>query len=149
VQCGRRSSRAWWSALTGAVPVPDPGRFALFALSMLVALPLKFLVVYLSAMMCFFTQNYLGVQWARLTIVSLFSGALVPLVFLPGWLQAIAGVLPFASLASTPGLIYVGGVDLAHAWRGIGIQVAWLLGLWLVSRLGWRRAVRQVTIHGG
>jgi ABC-2 type transport system permease protein len=135
--------------LAGPVPLPSAGAAVPFALSMLAVVPLKFLIVYLSATACFYTQNYLGVQWARLTIVALFSGALVPLAFLPGWLQAMAAVLPFASLAATPGLIYIGQVDGAQAWRLIAIQYAWVLALWIGTRLIWHRAVRQVTIHGG
>jgi ABC-2 type transport system permease protein len=135
--------------LTGPVPLPSAAAALPFALSMLAVLPLKFGIVYLSATACFYTQNYLGVQWARLTITALFSGALVPLAFLPGWLQAIAAVLPFASLAATPGLIYIGQVDGAQAWRLIAIQYVWVLALWIGTRLIWHRAVRQVTIHGG
>ena len=79
------------------------------------------------------------------------SGALVPLSFFPGWLQSVAAVLPFASLASTPGLIYLGQVDGAAARRGSSrIQLVWVVVLWVggAADLAAARS-RQVTIHGG
>jgi ABC-2 type transport system permease protein len=134
---------------TGGIAVPTPAAAALFALSMLIVVPLKFLVVYLAALACFYTQNFLGIHWTRLAVVTLFSGALVPLAFLPDWLRAIAEVLPFAGLASTPGLIYIGQSTGADALRLIVVQAAWAVGLWVLGRVLFNRAVRQVTIHGG
>lgn len=136
--------------LTGPAAVPPtPAAAALFVASMLPVLPLKFLVVYLSGLAAFHTQNYLGLHWARLAIVSLFSGALVPLSFLPEWLRTIAEALPFASLAATPGLIYLGHVGGTEAVRLIGVQLIWLVVLWFGAQLLWHRAVTKVTIHGG
>jgi ABC-2 type transport system permease protein len=153
---------AWPEALAGAVVIagvvlvtgpaatpPTAAAAALFAVSLLAILPLKFLVVYMTSLAAFHTQNYLGLHWARLAVVSILSGALVPLSFFPGWLQAAAAVLPFASMAATPGLIYLGHVDGLDAVRLIAIQFGWVLVLWVGARLVWRRAVTRVTIHGG
>ena len=153
---------AWPEAVTGAVVCagvllftgpaaapPTATAAMLFAVSLLAILPLKFLIVYVTSLAAFHTQNYLGLHWARLAVVSILSGALVPLSFFPGWLQSVAAVLPFASLASTPGLIYLGQVDGAAAVRLIAIQFVWVVVLWVGARLIWQRAVTQVTIHGG
>ncbi|MFY1637402.1 ABC transporter permease [Solwaraspora sp. WMMB335] len=136
-------------AITGPVPVPPPGQLALFVASLLLVVPLKFTTVYLTALLCFWTQNIFGVALARGAITNLFSGALVPLTLLPGWLQAIAAVLPFAQLTFTPALIYLGEATGADAWRLIGMQLGWTAVLWWGARLAWRRAVRQLTVHGG
>ena len=64
--------------------------------SMLLLIPLKFLIVYACGLLCFWTQNFIGVQWARLAIVNLLSGALVPLAYLPHWLGTLAAWSPFA-----------------------------------------------------
>ena len=153
---------AWPEVLTGVVVCggvllftgpaaapPTPSAAILFGVSLLAILPLKFLIVYVTSLAAFHTQNYLGLHWARLAVVSILSGALVPLSFFPGWLQAVAAVLPFASLAATPGLIYLGHVDTLAAVRLIAIQFGWVLVLWVGAALIWRRAVTRVTIHGG
>ncbi|MDG4772020.1 ABC-2 family transporter protein [Solwaraspora sp. WMMD792] len=136
-------------AVTGPVPVPPPGQAALFAVSALLVLPLRFTTVYLTALLCFWTQNIFGVSLARGAITNLFSGALVPLTLLPGWLQAIAAVLPFAGMTFTPATIYLGQATGSDAWLLIGIQAVWTVALWWGARLAWRSAVRQLTVHGG
>ncbi|HYN93996.1 MAG TPA: ABC-2 family transporter protein [Pilimelia sp.] len=136
-------------AFTLPVAVPAPAQGALFAASLLLVLPLKFCLSYLTSMVCFWTQNVLGVALTRFAVTNLFSGALVPLVLLPGWLQGIAAVLPFASITYTPASIYLGRATGGAAWQLIGVQAAWVLALWWGSRLAWRRAVRQLTVHGG
>lgn len=135
--------------LSGPVPWPGGAGTALFVLSLVAVLPLKFLVVYMTGLVCFYTQNYMGVQWARLVIVSLFAGALVPLSFFPQWLQYLAAVLPFASMSATPALIFVGQLHGGKALALIAVQFAWVVALWLLARLIWRHAVKRVTIHGG
>lgn len=136
-------------AVTGGVDTPAAPALALFAVSMLLLVPLKFLIVYVSTLVCFWTQNYIGVQWARLAVVNLLSGALIPLVYLPGWLAAVAQWSPFAGLTSTPALIFLGRVD---PWRGlqlVAVQLGWVLVLWFGARLVWQAALRRLTVNGG
>jgi len=136
-------------AVGGPLDLPSPGRLALFALSMLLVIPLKFLIVYLSALTCFSTHHYMGVNWARLAVVSLLSGSLIPLSLFPGWLGEAAMWLPFAGMASTPALVFVGGVDLAEGLRLVALQAGWVVLMWFGARRAFRFAVRQLTVHGG
>jgi len=64
-------------------------------------------------------------------------------------LRAIASVLPFQSMVSTPALTYLGTMDGPTTALMIGIQVAWAVALLLLGRLVWRSAVKAVTINGG
>jgi ABC-2 type transport system permease protein len=141
----------WASVLLlgGGLPSPPPGRLALFLLSMVLVVPLKFLVAYICGLACFWTQHYNGVRWTQLAVTGLLSGSLIPINFFPGWLATAAGWLPFAGMASTPGLIFVGRVDGAEAARLVGLQAGWAVLLWLLARWAFRSAVRQLTVHGG
>jgi len=135
--------------LAGPVSGPAPGQTGLFLLSLLPLLPLKFCTVYLAGLACFWTQNTFGVSLTRVAVTNLFSGALVPLALLPGWLQATAGVLPFASITATPAALYLGTATGTEALRLLAVQLAWAVGLWFGCRLIWRVAVRKLTVHGG
>jgi ABC-2 type transport system permease protein len=130
-------------------PVPPPGRLALFAASMLLVVPLKFLVTYLSGLACFWTHHYNGIRWTQLAVVGLLSGSMIPISFFPGWLAGIAAWLPFAGMASTPGLIFVGRVDDAEAIRLLALQAGWTVVLWLFGLWAFGRAIRRLTVHGG
>jgi len=122
---------------------------ALFAVSLVLLVLLKFTLTYLTGLLCFWTKNYLGIYWARLAIVSLLSGALVPLSLLPHWLGETAQWLPFAGMTSTPGLLLIGNATGGQAYRLVAVQLVWAVLLWPAARLAWRGAMRQVTIQGG
>jgi ABC-2 type transport system permease protein len=134
---------------TGGMAAPGAGQAALFAVSLLLVVPVKFGVLYLSSLMCFWTQNFIGLYMARLAIVGLFSGALVPLVLLPDGLRMLANVLPFAGITSTPALLYLGQVTGWEAAGLIGLQALWAVLLWFIGKALWTAALRQLTVHGG
>jgi ABC-2 type transport system permease protein len=134
----------------GGIAFPsDPAHLALFVLSAALATLVKFGFIYCVSMIAFWTTGMSGVQNARFAIQSIFSGALIPLVFFPDWLRAIASVLPFQSMVSTPALTYLGTMDGPTTALMIGIQAAWAVALLLLGRLVWRSAVKAVTINGG
>jgi ABC-2 type transport system permease protein len=132
-----------------AGPVSAPAQLGLVVLSLLLVVPIKFLIIYASTLACFWTSNYHGIAWARTALIAILSGALVPLVLLPQPLRALARATPFPSMTSAPGLIYVGQASGAHAWTLIGIQAAWAAGLWLIALQLWRVAVRRLAVSGG
>lgn len=132
-----------------AGPVPVPHNPALLLVSLLLVIPIRFGLGFLTALVVFWTQNFHGVAWARDAIGQVFSGSLVPLSLMPQWLQATAAVLPFAGLTSTPALIYLGKVDGGAAVALVGLQVFWSLAIWFGAQLAFRFASRQVTVHGG
>ncbi len=109
----------------------------------------KFLVSYLVALLCFWTLNAVGLIWAQTAVVNLLSGALVPLVFFPRWLHAVALATPFPAIVSTPVSIYLGKAQGVAAWQQLGVQGLWAVALWMAARWLWTRGVRAVDIQGG
>jgi ABC-2 type transport system permease protein len=136
-------------AFGGAPDLPAGPELGLFVASMVLLVPLKFIVVYVSTLACFWTQNFVGVLWARQAITGLLSGALVPLAYFPGWLATAAQWSPFAGLTSTPALIFVGQASGRHALLLVAVQLGWLVLLWYTARALFGRALRQLTVHGG
>lgn len=138
------------TVLTSGPPVwPNAPTATLFVVSMLLLIMLKFLVLYLCGLACFWTQNYMGVQWARIAVVNLLSGAIVPISLLPRWLGSIAEWSPFAGMTSTPGLIMAGRIQGMNALLMVAVQLGWAMVLWYGAKLIWRVAVRQLTVNGG
>ena len=134
----------------GGIALPaDPARLVLFIISAALATMIKFGIVYCVSMVAFWTTGTEGITVGRLAVQNIFSGALIPLVFFPDWLRAIAAVLPFQGLISTPALTYLGKLDGPTTALMLAVQAGWAVGLILLGRLVWRRAVRVVTINGG
>ncbi|HCT81575.1 MAG TPA: antibiotic ABC transporter permease [Micromonosporaceae bacterium] len=133
----------------GAPPPASIAQAGLFALSILLVIPLKFVITYLACMLCFWTHNFMGIAWAKQAVVTLFSGGLIPLALLPSWLGETAAVLPFASITATPAALYLGQATGSEALRLLVIQLAWVGALWYAARVLWRGALRALTVHGG
>jgi ABC-2 type transport system permease protein len=134
----------------GGIALPaDPAHVALFLVSAVLATLIKFGIVYCVSMTAFWTTGTNGITVSRTAVQNIFSGALIPLVFFPDWLRAVAAVLPFQSLISTPALTYLGKFDGPTTALMLAVQAGWAVGLIVLGRLVWRRAVKVVTINGG
>jgi ABC-2 type transport system permease protein len=121
----------------------------LFIISLVASLLIKFGIVYLSGLLCFWTTSSMGVAWGRAAITNLLSGALIPLTFFPDWLKSVAFLLPFQGIVYIPASIYLGHAQGSEALSLLGLQIFWIVVLWTLGKMMWNWAVRQVTIHGG
>lgn len=135
--------------LFGSMQAPSGIHAVLFLISLALVLPLKFALIYATTLLCFWTQNYMGINWARQAITHLMSGALIPLQFFPDWLRGAAHVLPFQGIAYTPAMVYLERYSVRGALLAVLVQLAWVVALWLGASAAWRAASRRLTVHGG
>ena len=119
----------------------------------LLSISLGFLVLVAFSMLIYITAFYtlspLGIRILATSVIEFFSGALIPLPFFPETLQPLIYALPFASMQSTPFLIYAGHVKGREAMENILLQVVWLAVLTAVGRLLMKRALKKVVVQGG
>ncbi|MFC5468560.1 ABC transporter permease [Cohnella suwonensis] len=138
------------AATLSGIPVPHSlETWALFLFSLFGSFAVKFGVVYIAGLLCFWSTGSFGIIWSRIAITNLLSGATIPLTFFPGWLEKLALYLPFQGIVYTPASIYMGYVDSKEALQWIALQWAWAIGLWFAGKGIWSWAVRKITIHGG
>ncbi len=128
------SNPAVWGAFLAALVL---GRLVFFCFN------------WMFASLAFYTTETWGLAVLYEGIGRFFSGALLPLSILPGWLQLLAALLPFAQVLYAPVALLTGITPLAEAPRVWLTQLAWLAGLAVASRLAFGRALRKVTIQGG
>ena len=115
------------------------------ALSMLILMQFNFLVG-LTAMRL---KSIQGVIRAKHYFLELASGLLMPISFFPDSIAAVSRWLPFESIAYLPVSIYLGRREGIELWTSLGAQLAWTVVLMVLVQVFWKRASRQVTIHGG
>ncbi|MBA2276716.1 MAG: ABC-2 family transporter protein [Chloroflexia bacterium] len=131
------------------LPPASPFAAVLFVISVAMGFVTKFLFVFLVALLCFWTINAVGLNWAQLAVVNVLSGTLVPIELLPGWLRPVAEWSPLRGIVATPVGVYLGqdtGWDLTLM---LGLQASWLVLLWTAADRAWPRAFRAVEIQGG
>lgn len=122
---------------------------AMFLLSMalgfLVVVAFQMLV-YISA---FYTVSPMGVRMFASFIGEFCSGGVIPLPFMPDAVGRLLSFLPFASMQSTPFLIWGGTYQGSEAWFSILLQAFWACALIALGKIWMHAAERKVTAFGG
>jgi len=90
-----------------------------------------------------------GVEDIFYFAISLFSGAMIPLWFFPGWLNNLARFLPFQGIFFVPNSIFVGELGGKEILPALGVQLLWLAISFLILRFVWSRAANKIVVQGG
>ncbi len=121
--------------------------FIYFFLSLINSYLISFYMFYIVGLLSFWVTNIWGVFISFEVIYLFFSGALIPITFLPDYLITISSFLPFKSLVETPIMIYLGLAD--STFISILIQLVWLVVLKGISVIMFNKARKRTEIFGG
>lgn len=128
---------------------PDPRVYGATAISLLLGILVIFFFDWCFSSLAFYTTETWGLSVVLQAVSMFFSGAVVPLMILPDWLQAVARALPFSQAVYTPVALFTGIIPLNQAPAIWLEQAIWLAAMFALSRLVFARAVRTVTVQGG
>ena len=121
----------------------------LFAVSLVAGYLIMTFTSLISGLGTFWFMNDWGLRNAKNAIIQFFSGALVPLSMLPGWMQIVMNVLPFKGIVYVPTMIYMGQYDVASALGQIAVQLVWVVIMYALTRLTFGLAIKKISINGG
>ena len=124
-----------------------PQTWLFWGISLLLSHAINFGLSFLVGLAAFPLKNISGLTHVKGTLVSIFSGALIPLDLYQGTLRDVVFMLPFHSMAHTPTSIFLER-DVPVAGL-LAEQAAWAAVLWLGGVIGWRHAQRVLTVQGG
>ena len=82
-------------------------------------------------------------------LMSFLTGQLIPLSFFPEVIQRIFDFLPFSSMIYAPVMIYLGKYQGAELAWVLLRQGAWVLILYGIGTLIWRRVTKRLVVLGG
>ena len=133
----------------GIVPPASPAAGLLYLVSLVLAYLVAVLLGMVIGLTSFWTLQTRGVMAIYDFANQFFTGALVPLWFFPPLLRRIADLLPFQAQAFIPLSIYTGQVPAREMPGALGLQMVWVVVLFTMSWLMWRRAMRRVVVQGG
>lgn len=120
-----------------------------FIISLIMALAISFFFDFFVGLLTFYTNYSWGLQTFQEAFISLFSGALIPITFFPGWLKAITNFLPFQQMSYSPVSIYLGIVHGHQVYNVLLAQVMWLIIMIVFAKAFFSFAIKKVTIQGG
>ena len=122
----------------------------IFPLSLLMAFMISFYIDYFVGLLCFYSESVWGLSTVKEIIVTVFSGALIPLQFFPDALEKILLWLPFQAIYHTP-LMMVTKPD--QGWDiflpMLLVQLFWVAMLFISTRLFYNQAIKVLRISGG
>lgn len=126
-----------------------PGLF-LFPFSLLLAFLISFSIDYFIGIFGFYSESVWGLSITKEIIVTVFSGALIPLQFFPDAIQRVLYWLPFQAIYHTPLMMITRpnqGLDVFLPT--ILVQLVWAILLFLLARLFYNQAIKVLRIAGG
>ncbi|AUG77421.1 ABC transporter permease [Kitasatospora sp. MMS16-BH015] len=127
----------------------DPRVWALFLLSVTLAVVVSFGLRFLVSLTGFWLHDSDGIRSLALVVSMFFSGMLLPITLFPGLLGAVAPVLPWAALIQLPADILLERRTGGAAAAALGFQLGWAVALLLLGRLVQGLATRKVVVQGG
>ncbi len=138
------------SALTvGVLPPAGIGNLLLFFLSALFGYGVLWSISYTLQMFSFWLIN----MWSLITIKNVFvnvlSGSMIPLWFMPEWMQPVLNILPFSSIYFTPVQIYLGQLTLPEIAVKYLVQLLWIVVFYVCGCLLWEKGKKKLVVQGG
>jgi len=121
----------------------------LFFVSVFLAALLQFFIAYTVALLAFWILDISTFIFIQFALEYIASGHLFPLDILPPTLAKILQLTPYPYLCYFPAAIFLGRVSGEELWRGLAIQVFWVVAGYGLARLIWSRGVRRYSAVGG
>ncbi len=121
-----------------------------FVVSVVMAVSINYSIDFLVGTICLYTESIWGINIMKQMVVTLLSGATIPIAFFPEPLKTIVYYLPFQSIYNAPLSILLDGDPQPETLlTTLGLQLFWCVFLTLASNLFWRVSLRQITVNGG
>jgi ABC-type uncharacterized transport system permease subunit len=130
-------------------PPDDATAGICFVFSAILAFHLFFTINFLTGLLAAWTEKVQGFLWAKFMLLQFLSGLLLPVTYMPPWMQILFRWLPFQGMSYTPMIIYLGRVKGQQLIQELAIQAAWTLALVVACGLMWRRVRRRLETLGG
>ncbi|MCG6496283.1 ABC-2 family transporter protein [Kitasatospora sp. A2-31] len=127
----------------------DPAVWAVFLLSVLLAVVVSFGLRFLVSLTGFWMQDAEGIRSVMVVVTMFFSGMLLPLGLFPGWLGELAPLLPWAAMIQIPTDVFLERHSGAGLLGILGLQLLWAALLLAAGRAVQRLATRKVVVQGG
>lgn len=119
-----------------------------FALCAALALLISFAIRYLVSLTAFWTMDERGTASLLLVVAMFFSGMIIPLVAMPGWLGGLAHVLPWSGTLQVPIDVLL-GTDSGGFLDAVTFQLLWAIVLLALGRALTSAARHKTVVQGG
>ena len=135
--------------LVGVLAPKNVIMFLLFLLSAILGYGVLWSISFATQMLSFWLINVWSIVTIKNVLVNVLSGSMIPLWFMPGWMDGIIRFTPFASIYFTPVQIYLGQLPYQEILYKCLIQVFWIAVVYAIGNALWLRGQRKLVVQGG
>ncbi len=96
-----------------------------------------------------YTISPKGLMMVVSAVSELLSGSLIPIPFMPEWLQRILYFTPFAAMQNLPLRIYGGDIAGTEMLCSVLLQIFWLFVMIISGRMLLLRGLKSAALQGG
>lgn len=122
----------------------------LFLIAFIIAAAINIFIDFLIGILSFFTESVWGISIMKETVVMLLAGAVIPLAFFPEPIRTVLEFLPFQAIYNLPLQILTNTGYSAYDYISkLAIQLFWLIILFLITKLCYKKASRHIIVNGG
>lgn len=121
-----------------------------FLISVIMAIIINYNIDFIVGTICFFTESIWGINIMKQVVVTLLSGAVIPIAFFPEPFKSILYYLPFQSIYNATLTVLLEGADnYKKTIIILATQLFWCIIMSILSHLFWRISIRRITLNGG
>jgi ABC-2 type transport system permease protein len=128
-------------------PVASPASGIQFLLLMAGGYLIEYFLALTIVLLGFWFENAEGLEHFKWIVVTLFSGHLIPIAFMPEWMKSVTLALPFKFISALPiGLMQETNTITSTDWIYL---VSVIIALWIATYFLWRSARFKYSSAGG
>lgn len=137
-------------SLTFGLVLPgSPGPYLLGAVSIVLAIAISCLALFVLTTAGFWVVETRGFRTLYQTCAPFLAGLFVPVHVFPDWLKAMATATPFPSMLQAPVDVLSGRAAGWAAVQVVGVQIFWVLAVGLLGRALLAAGRRKLEVQGG
>lgn len=134
--------------LIGSFP-SDPRCFLAMLILIISGSLVSFYGYFMVALIGFFVEDSVALRWIYSKFDMIFGGNILPVVFLPNWMQSVAFFTPFPYAGYTAGLIFWGVFDASLFLKSLVYSVVWSAILFGICYAIFAIASKRMVTNGG
>lgn len=134
-------------------PWPPIETIIAFVMSLLLGFALGFFLEASLGMIGFWFLEVSSMLFVYMLFNFFFSGHMFPLEFLgnnlPAWLETLLFIQPLQYLAYFPASVWLGKIEGPQLWMALGVEFAWVIFFYFLSRWMMNAGMRRYSGFGG
>lgn len=136
-------------ALIGIMPQASKMSLLCFVLSAMLGYGVMWSISFTLQMLSFWLINMWSLMTLKTVLINVFSGTMIPLWFMPDWMEKLMRFTPFSSIYFTPVQIYLGQLSGREIMEKCLVQLVWILIIFFIGDFLWKCGQRKLVVQGG